>query len=367
MFFYQSKEYITFKERFVIGFEIYLKKCYHVWLQMIPPVYSLLFVGVVKTNEPDLLKEHGGHLELTEDWARHLLKSMEWVKRRGTTGKVEPSEKFLQEEKFSYQREISRIILNHDIPLDLVLNLDQTPLSYGKYTFCLKGTTTVSIKGVDDKRQITATFTVSASGVFLPIQLIYQGKTKRCLPKFKFPKEFYVIYTKNHWSNFEKCVELFKKVIFPYLQTKKKELGYPEEQYSLIIMDTFKGQDNEAMKSLCNKNNCKLVIASHNLTNKFQPLDLTINQKAKKYVSSKFNEWYAEKVSKQLMNGKAPRDVKGSLKLSDLKPLHAKWIVEMHGYLKQQKESFEKAGILEAVKMAQEVYARYENPFDEKR
>ena len=71
-------------------------------------------------------------------------------------------------------------------------------------------------------------------------------------------------------------------------------------------MDTFKGQDNEVMKSLCNKNNCELVIAPHNLTNKFQPLDLTINQKAKKYVSSKFNEWYAERVSKQLMNGKAP-------------------------------------------------------------
>ena len=61
------------------------------------------------------------------------------------------------------------------------------------------------------------------------------------------------------------------------------------------------------------------------------------------------------------MNGKAPGDGKVSLKLSDLKPLHAKWIVEMYGYLKQQKESvvkgFEKAGILEAVKMAQEVYA----------
>ena len=117
-----------------------MKKCYHVWLQIISPVYSLLFLGVVKANEPDLLKEHGGHLELTEDWVRHLLKSMESVKRKGTTGKVEPSEKFLLEEKFSYQREISRITLNHDIPLNLVLNLDHTPVSYvfpGKYT--LKG------------------------------------------------------------------------------------------------------------------------------------------------------------------------------------------------------------------------------------
>ena len=57
-------------------------------------------------------------------------------------------------------------------PLEFVLNLDQTPLSYvspKKYTFDLKGSKTVPIKVVDDKRQITATFPVTASGSFLPI------------------------------------------------------------------------------------------------------------------------------------------------------------------------------------------------------
>ena len=160
----------------------------------------------------------------TDDWARHLLKSMEWVKRRETTGKAEPSEKFLPKETFSYQREISRVVLKHDIPLDLVLNLDQTPLTYvppGKYTFYLKGSTTVPLKGVDDKYQITATFTVTATGAFLPIQFIYQGATERCLPKYKFSKEFNVTYTKNHWSNLEKCVDLFEKIILP-LSTSEK-------------------------------------------------------------------------------------------------------------------------------------------------
>ena len=51
----------------------------------------------------------------------------------------------------------------------------------------MKGAKHVPIKGVDDKRQITATFAVSASGDFLPMQLIYAGETKRCLPKFTFP------------------------------------------------------------------------------------------------------------------------------------------------------------------------------------
>ena len=123
---------------------------------------------------------------------------MNWTKRKGTTGKVEPSKRFLEEEKFIFQRKISNVILDYEVPSALVLNLDQTPLSYvspGKYTFSSKGSKNVPIKGLDDKRQITATFVVSASCSFLPIQLIYQGKLKRCLLEFTFPSNFEVTFT----------------------------------------------------------------------------------------------------------------------------------------------------------------------------
>ena len=82
------------------------------------------------------------------------------------------------------------------------------------------------------------------------------------------------------------------------------------------------------------ENNCELAIVPHNLTNKFQPRGLTINQKVKKFVSYKFNKWYEERVSRQVTHGKSLKDVKVSLKLSNLKPQHAKWMVEMYEYLK---------------------------------
>ena len=150
------------------------------------------------------------------------------------------------------------------------------------------------------------------------------------MPKFTFRSNFHVTFTPNHWSNLEKCEDLFKVIIFPYLSAKKKELGYPEDQRSLIIMDTFKGQDNEEMKRLFPESNCKLAIVPHNLANKFQSLGISINQSAKKFISNKFNTWYADRVSKQLSNGVAPAEVKVSLKLSDLKPLYARWIVETY-------------------------------------
>ena len=84
-----------------------------------------------------MLKEFSGGIELTGNWARSILKSMNW-----TPGKVEPSREFLEEEKFTFQRKIFSVILDHDIPSEVVHNIDQTLLSYvypGEYTFSLKG------------------------------------------------------------------------------------------------------------------------------------------------------------------------------------------------------------------------------------
>ena len=125
------------------------------------------------------------------------------------------------------------------------------------------------------------------------------------------------------------------------------------------------------MKRLCAKNNCELVIVPHNLTNKFQPLDVSISQSAKKFISNKFNACYADRVSKQLSNGVALCDVKVSLKLSDLKPLHARWIVETCNHLKHQNDSiiksFDAAVINEAITCANDVFTPVRNPFDERR
>ena len=91
------------------------------------------------------------------------------------------------------------------------------------------------------------------------MQLIYPGKTKRCLPNFQFPSTFQISYTENHWSNETKAIEHFEKVIFLYLEKKVKK-GYPKEQMLLVIMDTFKGQDNDEMKKFCVKILVKLLL-----------------------------------------------------------------------------------------------------------
>ena len=54
---------------------------------------------------------------------------MNWTKRKGITGQIEQSKKFFLEEKLTFQKKISGVIFEHDIPTELIINLDQTPLS----------------------------------------------------------------------------------------------------------------------------------------------------------------------------------------------------------------------------------------------
>ena len=62
----------------------------------------------------------------------------------------------------------------------------------------------------------------------MPIQLIYQGKTKRCQPTYPFPREFHVTQTENHWANEDTGLDPFKEVLVLHIR-----------DYSLISNDSF--------------------------------------------------------------------------------------------------------------------------------
>ena len=53
-----------------------------------------------------------------------------------------------------------------------------------------------------------------------------------------------------------------------------------------------------------------VVIVPHNLTNNFQPLDLSVNKAAKSFIQNKYNDWFADQVFTQLQNGKDSTNVK---------------------------------------------------------
>ena len=91
----------------------------------------------------------------------------------------------------------------------------------------------------------------------------------------------------------------------------------------LVIVETFKSQDNEVLKGFGAKGFCEVVSVSHKLTNKFQPLVSCVNKAAKSFISEICNTWMANEVSNQLKHGVSPCDVKITFRLRMIKPLQA--------------------------------------------
>ena len=97
-------------------------------------------------------------------------------------------------------------------------------------------------------------------------------------------------------------------------------------------MDTiFKGQDN-ILKKPYSENRYEIVIVPHNLTNEFHPLDVTVNKAAKALIQNQYIDWFSTQIIHQLKSGKDPTNIKIS-KLSDLEPVHASSIVNLHNHM----------------------------------
>ena len=71
------------------------------------------------------------------------------------------------------------------------------------------------------------------------------------------------------------------------------------------------------------ENHILFVRVPANMTNIFQPLDLTVNGSFKSLMKSKFTGWYSKEIGKQLEENVLIEDIEIKLKVSVLKPLHA--------------------------------------------
>ena len=163
-----------------------------------------------------------------------------------------------------------------------MINWDQTGLHlvpFGNWTLEKAGASRVEVVGQNDKSMITTTFTSTLSGAFLPIQLLYTGKTPRCHPYYTgFPADFDVWHPPNHLENQETSLRFICNIIIPYVQKTRAEKGLsPTHPAS----DVFRGQTVDEVHELLEESHISVVLVPSNCTDKLQPLDLSVNKPAK--------------------------------------------------------------------------------------
>ena len=320
------------------------------------------------TTSQQLLK-----FDMPRTWVYSIYKRMGFTRRMGTTTRPPVPRGLYNECRREYLGDVKEITTKHNIPPELVLNADQTPSSYvsvGRSTMAARGSTSVPIKGLTDKRNITLTFVISLSGEFLPLQIIYGGKTTASHPRgFKFPSGFSISQNPKHWSNEQETLKLIDEVIQPYIVKKRAELKVSETQKALVIWDVFKGQMTETVKQKLSSLNIALVAVPANMTHFFQPLDLTVNGSAKKYMRKQFVTYYTAAVKQQMDSGIQLEDIEVDFRLTVLKPLHAQWMVNMFNFFTTDKgkeviaKGWKRSGITSVLDGT--LFLPIEDPFEE--
>ena len=136
---------------------------------------------------------------------------------------------------------------------------------------------------------------------------------------------------------------------------KRKELNLLPTQKALLIRDVFKGQKTEKVLSKLTSKIIEVVNVPANMTHFFQPLDLTVNRDAKKFMKDQFTSWYSANVQSQFDSEVPLEDVDVDLRLSVIKPIHATWLVSLYKHLSSSEGKLsiakgrKKAGITDVV------------------
>ena len=136
-------------------------------------------------------------------------------------------------------KDAKSIIAMDEIPTDLIMKWNQTGINYipvSSWTMESEGSKKVEIVAKDHKIQITVVLAGSLKGDFLPVQIIYEGKTSRCLPTVKFPLDWHATFSGNHWSNEETMHNYLVKILIPYIQEKCKNLQLGADYPALSVV-----------------------------------------------------------------------------------------------------------------------------------
>ena len=310
--------------------------------------------GVLLSYDKYKLAEFGGHVVLNRHWAYSLLKRMKYAKRKATTAKSKYTGSDFKEAKKNFLDEVVTTVRMEAIPPELILNWDQTGIKIvpsSTWTMDQRGSKRVEMKGVDDKRQITAVFCGTLTGDFLPVQLIYKGKTSRCHPKLKLPSGWHVTHSPKHWSTEETMIQYIEHIILPYLESARTTENAP----ALIIMDNFKGQVTPSINRILEENNIHVCLLPPNTTDLLQPMDISVNKPAKEFLRNEFQQWYSEQVQKRIEEEgvDAVEITPIKLEMPILKELGVKWLIKMAEYLADNPQfivnGFRRAGILGAL------------------
>ena len=315
-----------------------------------------LILAIVEKEDRSLLQENGGPFSCSVSWINNLCRSLNLSMRRGTTAAQKLPDDWERQGEALAMR-LAYLVMRYNIPPALVINLDQSSIQllpmYGE-TRRETGSKDVPILGLDDKRQITVVFQAAANGKFLLPQMVFQGKTSRCLPALTIrspleEKGWHFTHSHNHWSNQLTMKDLISQIISPYIKSVILDQGLWQSQKAVVILDCWKVHRSTEFLGYLKQDHPNLIplFIPAGCTSKLQVIDLVVNGHLRSIMKQCACRFLSAQASTQMNSEVEAENVKFDLKLSTLKPKLVEWLKIAVGSI-EIKLGWSKAMLLQA-------------------
>lgn len=266
-----------------------------------------------------------------------LHETMNWSERKAT----QATHKLPKDWEDICEKSLLRIaqdIKEEDIPSALYVNTDQTQAVYAQgsnLTWTQTGSTQVSVVGEDEKRAFTAVVSVSNSGVLLPFQAIYMGKSNRSCPE-RSAKDYDAAQaagfrfeysdTATYWSTQKTMRLLVDNIIAPYFLEQKKKLGLPESQKAIWQIDVWSVHRSQEFRDWMKQYHPNIILhyIPAGCTGVFQACDVGIQRIFKHSLKRSYHEDVVAEILEQIEGGKD--DIIAEKKIGVLRDRSVRWL-----------------------------------------
>jgi hypothetical protein len=320
--------------------------------------------SVFRTHDPSLLES----LRLSQQWLSQWVRTkLQWRWRARTTAASKlpmdwEEQGVLMAKRIAAQMEMHEVssmgaeplavfpqsltvlLLSEQVHPSLVVNMDQTGANLvpaASWTYEMMGSAAVATVGAEDKRQITACLASSLHGDLLPLQLIFQGKTERCLPAATASSKaarVHITCSPNHWSSQQTMQQWITEVLLPYTERCVSTYRLRSDANVILVLDVWAVHKSEEFRLFLRTHHPRihLVFVPANCTSKLQVADVALQRPFKSALRRSFDQWAAEQLYQQIRQDRII-GLAESFKMKQIKPLVLQWCIDSWLKLQQRK------------------------------
>lgn len=292
----------------------------------------------------DIRTKDGKTFSCSDAWIRSFLHHAVGFSPRAPTRAAQkvPQDAHLLGDKLLLR--FAHIVERDFIPPALIVNSDQTQSIYAygtAKTWSETGAKQVSVVGQEEKRAFTINVGVAQDGTLLPFQAIYTGRSQRSLPTAGAPGReradelgFLLNWsgTDTYWSTQSTMRDYVEKILIPYFERRRLELGLPPTQRFIWLLDCWSVHRSEEFRTWMKTNHSRIsmLFVPAGCTGLYQPCDVGIQRVLKHALKRACHVDIVAETVRQLEDGSSAEAVHLDSRVGTLRDRSVNWMLKAY-------------------------------------